>query len=120
MNCGRPFARNTVYRLFRNEKYTGVYRYGEEVFENIYPAIICILPNSLDLILLLLVVKRKNRFPHSVVNGEREELIVPLSFAYFNVIALECVKLKRCCGDGIFHSHCGSVTLKGKQHLVVF
>ena len=40
MNRGRPFARNTVYRLLRNEKYIGVYRYGEEVFENIYPAII--------------------------------------------------------------------------------
>ncbi len=40
MNRGKPFARNTVHRLLRNEKYTGVYRYGEEVFENIYPAII--------------------------------------------------------------------------------
>ena len=66
MNRGRPFARNTVYRLLRNEKYTGVYRYGEEVFENIYPAIICILPNSSDLILLLLVVKIKKRFPYIV------------------------------------------------------
>ena len=55
---------------------------------------------------MLSVVEIKEKQPfstHSVVNGERKEQILPLSFAYFNVIALECVKLKRCCGDGIFH-----------------
>jgi DNA invertase Pin-like site-specific DNA recombinase len=40
MNRGKPFARNTVYRLLENEKYAGIYRHGDEVFENTYPAII--------------------------------------------------------------------------------
>lgn len=40
LNRGKPFARNTVYKLLGNAKYSGVYRYGGEVFENIYPPII--------------------------------------------------------------------------------
>ncbi len=40
LNRGKPFARNTVYRLLENEKYAGVYRHGDEVFENTYPPII--------------------------------------------------------------------------------
>lgn len=39
-NNGKPFATNTVYNILRNEKYSGVYRYKDEVFTNIYPAII--------------------------------------------------------------------------------
>ena len=40
LNRGKPFARNTVYRLLDNEKYVGIYRHGEEAIENIYPPII--------------------------------------------------------------------------------
>lgn len=39
-NRGKPFARNTVYNLLKNEKYAGIFRHGDEVFTNIYPAII--------------------------------------------------------------------------------
>ena len=39
-NKGKPFARNTVYLMLKNEKYSGIYRYGDEVFENMYPQII--------------------------------------------------------------------------------
>lgn len=37
---GKPFARNTVYHLLANEKYSGIYRHGEEVFTNMYPRIV--------------------------------------------------------------------------------
>ena len=37
---GKKFPMNTVYNILRNEKYTGVYSKGEEVIENMYPAII--------------------------------------------------------------------------------
>ena len=37
---GRPFARNTVYDILRNSKYSGVYVRGEEVIDNMYPQII--------------------------------------------------------------------------------
>lgn len=40
LNRGKPFARNTLYRLLANEKYVGVYRHGDEVFTNIYPKIV--------------------------------------------------------------------------------
>lgn len=37
---GRPFANNTVYDILRNEKYSGVYKKGDEIVDNMYPAII--------------------------------------------------------------------------------
>ena len=37
---GKPFAMNTVYGILRNEKYTGIYRIGEDVLENMYPKMI--------------------------------------------------------------------------------
>ena len=37
---GKKFPMNTVYNILRNEKYTGVYTKGEEVVDNMYPAII--------------------------------------------------------------------------------
>lgn len=39
-NKGKPFARNTIYNILKNEKYSGVYRYDGEVFDNIYPQIV--------------------------------------------------------------------------------
>ena len=40
LNKGKPFARNTIYNILKNEKYSGVYRHNDEVFENIYPQIV--------------------------------------------------------------------------------
>ena len=37
---GKKFPMNTVYNILRCERYTGIYRKGEEVVENMYPAII--------------------------------------------------------------------------------
>ena len=39
-NKGKPFARNTIYNILKNEKYFGIYRHNGEAFENIYPAIV--------------------------------------------------------------------------------
>ena len=39
-NRGKPFLHNSIYYLLNTEKYTGVYRFGNEVFTNIYPQII--------------------------------------------------------------------------------
>lgn len=39
-NRNKPFARNTVYKILKNEKYFGIYRHNDEVYDNIYPAII--------------------------------------------------------------------------------
>ena len=39
-NKGKPFARNTIYNILKNEKYSGIYRHKGEVFDNMYPAII--------------------------------------------------------------------------------
>lgn len=39
-NHGKKFARNTIYKMLKNEKYSGIYRYNNEVFDNIYPQIV--------------------------------------------------------------------------------
>ncbi len=40
LNRGKPFARNTIYNILKNEKYFGIFRHNEEVFENMYPRIV--------------------------------------------------------------------------------
>lgn len=40
LNNGKPFARNTIYQILKNEKYSGVYCYDDEVFLNTYPRIV--------------------------------------------------------------------------------
>ncbi len=40
LNRNKPFARNTVYNILRCEKYSGIYRYNDEVFTNIYPQVV--------------------------------------------------------------------------------
>ena len=37
---GKPFVRNSVYNILRNEKYSGVYKHGDEVVDNMYPQIV--------------------------------------------------------------------------------
>lgn len=36
----KPFALNTVYKILKNERYVGIYRIGDEVYDNIYPQIV--------------------------------------------------------------------------------
>ena len=37
---GKPFVRNTVYKILKNERYSGIYHFNGEVFDNIYPQIV--------------------------------------------------------------------------------
>ncbi len=39
-NKGKPFAKNTIYNILRNEKYSGIYQFNNEIFDNIYPRIV--------------------------------------------------------------------------------
>lgn len=39
-NRGKPFARNTIYNILKNEKYAGIVRHNDEVFTNIFPRIV--------------------------------------------------------------------------------
>lgn len=36
----KRFATNTVYNILKNEKYSGIYKHGEEIITNMYPQII--------------------------------------------------------------------------------
>ena len=40
LNRGKPFARNTVHLMLKNEKYSGVYHHNGEEFADIYPRIV--------------------------------------------------------------------------------
>ena len=37
---GKPFVQNTIYKILKNERYSGIYRFDGEVFDNIYPQIV--------------------------------------------------------------------------------
>lgn len=37
---GKPFTRTAFYNLLKNEKYIGIVRFGDQVFDNIYPPIV--------------------------------------------------------------------------------
>lgn len=37
---GKKFAQNTIYNILKNERYSGIYRFNGEVFDNIYPQIV--------------------------------------------------------------------------------
>ncbi len=37
---GKPFHKNTVYQILQNIKYSGVYKYGDEIYTDIYPQIV--------------------------------------------------------------------------------
>ena len=37
---GKPFVQNTIYKILKNERYLGIYRFDGEVFDNIYPQIV--------------------------------------------------------------------------------
>ena len=37
---GKPFVQNTIYKILKNERYLGIYRFNGEVFDNIYPQIV--------------------------------------------------------------------------------
>ena len=37
---GKPFKSHIVYNMLKNEKYSGIYRHGEEVIDNMFPQII--------------------------------------------------------------------------------
>lgn len=39
-NKGKPFARNTIYNILKNEKYSGIYRFNGEIYDNMYPKIV--------------------------------------------------------------------------------
>ena len=39
-NRGKPLARTTVYNMLKFEKYTGIYQYEDEIYDNMYPQII--------------------------------------------------------------------------------
>ena len=37
---GKPFVNNTVYKILKNERYSGIYRHNGEIYDNIYPEIV--------------------------------------------------------------------------------
>lgn len=36
----KPFSKDSVYNILRNEKYAGIYRYGEDLLGDMYPQIV--------------------------------------------------------------------------------
>ena len=53
---GKPLALHTVHNILHNEKYYGIYRHNEEVFDNIYPRIV---PEDIETL-----VRQRRSFTH--------------------------------------------------------
>lgn len=54
---GQPFGKNTLYKILENEKYSGSYHHGDDIFENTYPRIL-----SPEVYALARAKLEKNRF----------------------------------------------------------
>lgn len=54
---GRPFIEKTIYGMLNNEKYIGIFRHENQVFDNMYPKII-----SVDMYNAIQNKSRKNRY----------------------------------------------------------
>lgn len=57
LHRGKPFAKNTVYGILKNERYSGIYRHGDEVIENMFPRIV-----SAETFQLVRAKVKKNEF----------------------------------------------------------
>lgn len=57
LHRGKPFAKNTVYGILKNERYSVIYRHGDEVIENMFPRIV-----SADTFQLVRAKVKKNEF----------------------------------------------------------
>jgi len=60
----KPFKINTVHNFLRNEKYAGIVRYKDEVFTNIYPAIVS--KELFDTVSFILSANHYGRHPKDV------------------------------------------------------
>lgn len=56
-NRGKPFMKNAIYGILKNERYTGIYRHDGEVFDNIYPQIV-----PMDLFEKVQTIVDKNKY----------------------------------------------------------
>lgn len=54
---GKPFPRNIVYNILKNEKYSGTYRRGDEIVDKMYPQLI-----PADLFKRVRAIVEKNRY----------------------------------------------------------
>ena len=62
LHKGKPFAKNTVYGILSNEKYSGTYKKGDEIVDNIYPQIV-----PMDLFEIVRQKVNANKFGKSCV-----------------------------------------------------
>lgn len=56
LNKGKPFAKNTIYNILKNEKYNGIFHHNGEAFTNTYPKII---PDD-----LFAIIQKRNNDNH--------------------------------------------------------
>lgn len=62
---GKRFLSNSVYNMLKNEKYSGVYKHGEEVIDNMYPQIV-----STDLFQSVQAIIQSNKYGKGSVTAE--------------------------------------------------
>ena len=107
---GKPFTWNTVYGILKNEKYSGVYHYGDEVIDNMYPRII---PQPLfEAVRHKLALNKVGRRSEKVVYLLRDKVTCgycghPVSSEVGTSKSGAAVRNYRCRGDKRHRTGCG-------------
>jgi DNA invertase Pin-like site-specific DNA recombinase len=109
LNKGKPFVPNTVYNILKNEKYSGVYRRGEEVIDNMYPQIV---PQQLfDAVRQKVTENRFGKRSVKVVYLFRDKMICgycgsPVSAETGTARGGDIVRYYKCHGKKRYHNGC--------------
>ena len=109
LNKGKPFVPNTVYNILKNEKYSGVYRRGEEVIDNMYPQIV---PQPLfDAVRQKVTKNRFGKRSVKVIYLFRDKMICgycgnPVSAETGTARGGEIVRYYKCHGKKRYHNGC--------------
>ena len=109
LNKGKPFVPNTVYNILKNEKYSGVYRPGEEVIDNMYPQIV---PQQLfDAVRQKVTKNRFGKRSVKVVYLFRDKMICgycgsPVSAETGTARGGDIVRYYKCHGKKRYHNGC--------------
>jgi DNA invertase Pin-like site-specific DNA recombinase len=109
LNKGKPFVPNTVYNILKNEKYSGVYRRGEEVIDNMYPQIV---PQQLfDAVRQKVTKNRFGKRSVKVVYLFRDKMICgycgsPVSAETGTARGGDIVRYYKCHGKKRYHNEC--------------
>lgn len=111
---GKPFARNTVYGILKNEKYSGVYKHDDEIVDNIYTQIVP--SETFATVRKMVEANRYGKRSTATVYLLRNKLICgycgkPISAESGTSYNGEVKRYYKCIGRKLYHNNCEKTPL---------